>query len=72
MFKGTISEFATALGAEYQEAAGLYRYFRQRGVAKDVGSRPSPSGRGKPSTIFTCPLTLTIELVSEEEQAMVG
>lgn len=61
-FKGTITEFAEMTKVEYQDAAGMYRFLREIGVAKDVGKRKTATGRGKPSTIFTCPLKFEIVL----------
>lgn len=55
MFTGTINEFATLCGVEYQEASGLYRYLKHKGIAKDVKTQPNKAKKGRPAVVFTVP-----------------
>jgi len=42
-------------GTDYQTAAGLVRYLKEAGIAKEIGTRPNKAGKGKPSTLYTLP-----------------
>lgn len=59
---GTTQEIANVLGVDYLIATGLIRYLRQKGIAKEVGKVPS-KGKGKPSTVFSMPATVTLEFI---------
>lgn len=64
---GTTQEIAVVLGVDYIVATGLIRYLRQKGIAKEVGTRPT-KGKGKPSTIFSVPATVTLEFKENDRK----
>lgn len=48
----TTRELAEHLDIEYAEASALCKLGVRLGQMQEVGKRPQPSGKGKPSTIF--------------------
>jgi transcription initiation factor IIE alpha subunit len=61
MIRTTTKEFAERLGVEYQVAAGLLRYLKEKGLAKIVETRPNPSGKGKGSDVYELPTSIALE-----------
>lgn len=61
MFKGTTQEFADQVGVDYLTASGILRFLKETGVAKEVEKRPAKGGRGKPSSVYEVPLTVTLD-----------
>ena len=57
MFTGTIQELADRLGVEYADAAGLLKFLRVKGIAKEVGKRPTGK---RPQLVFEVPETVTL------------
>ncbi len=59
--QGTTNEIAARLGQEYPVAASLIKLLKAQGLAKDVGTRKNPTGKGKGSTVYEVPATLTLK-----------
>lgn len=57
----TVNELATALKVEYPTAAGLIKLMLVQGAAKETGKRPTATGKGKPSTVYTIDSSFTID-----------
>ena len=49
----TVSEFAEAIKHDYQTTAAFVKVLQGIGAAREIGKRPQPSGRGKPSTVYS-------------------
>lgn len=61
----TANQLAKQLGVEYVVAASLLKLVVSTGQGKEVGKvKTSLSGKGKPSTVYEIPDTLTISLTS--------
>jgi len=59
-FVCTAGEFAVANGVEYAVANGVLRFLKDRGVVTEAGSRPAKGGKGKPSTLYNVPYTVSL------------
>ena len=59
-FVGTTQEFADQVGVDYLTASGLLRFLKDFGVAKETDKRPAKGGRGKPSTVYSVPMVVTL------------
>jgi hypothetical protein len=62
MFQTTIGDLATKLNVEYPTAAALVKLVLAKGAGKEVGKRPTPTGKGKPATIYELPTTFLLSL----------
>jgi hypothetical protein len=62
---GTTQEFADKLGVNYLIATGFIKLLREKGIAKETGSRTPPSGKGKPALIYSIPAIITLNLSEE-------
>ena len=58
----TTNKFAEKHGVDYAVAAGAIKFLIAKGVAKQTGTEPNPAGRGKGSSVFEIPETVTISL----------
>ncbi len=58
----TTSEFAVAHGVDYAVAAGTLKFLVAKGIVTENGSRPSATGKGKPSTLYSVPDKFELEL----------
>ena len=58
----TTVEIGEMFGIEYSAAAGLVRFLSAQNLAKEVGKRPSKSGKGKASIIYNMPAEFTVTL----------
>lgn len=58
----TVNEVAQKLGVEYITATAIVKLMVTQGAAKEVGKRPTATGKGKPSTMYEVPDTFTITL----------
>ena len=68
-FEFTVKELAEELNIEYAEASALCKLGVQTGQMQEVGKRPQPSGKGKPSTIFKANVTvLQFDLNAPQEK----
>jgi hypothetical protein len=68
-FVGTTQEFADRIGVEYLTAAGALRFLKELGIAHEAGKRKTATGRGKPSTVYSVPLTVTLNLGERVDKA---
>lgn len=59
-FVGTTQEFADMVGVAYLTASGLLRFLKETGKAEEVDKRPAKGGRGKPSTVYSVPMVVTL------------
>ncbi len=62
-FTGTKKEFAALLGVDYGVAQGLVGYLVAVGLAKESAEKRkanSETGRGKPSSVFSIPLSVNL------------
>ena len=48
----TVNELSETMDIEYALAAALCKLGVAQGSIREVGKRPQPSGKGKPSTIY--------------------
>lgn len=48
----TVNELSETMDIEYSSASALCKLGVAQGSIREVGKRPQPSGKGKPSTIF--------------------
>jgi len=63
--EGTTNELAKLLGVEYAEATGFIKTLVILKVATNIGTRPAAGGKGKPSIVYSIPVSF--ELVLEEQ-----
>ena len=56
----TVAQFAEKQGIDYVLASGLIRYLEAKGIAKKGGQQPPKGGKGKPSTLYVVPTTVTL------------
>lgn len=62
MFQTTVGDLAESLGIDYAAAAAIVKIATAKGLAKEVGKRPTATGKGKPATIYELPHTITLTL----------
>ncbi len=63
--QGTAADFQRAfdLGKDgYTTINGFLKFLESRGLAKNVGSRKSTSGKGKPATIWEIPKSFKVNV----------
>jgi hypothetical protein len=48
----TPNGFAARWGVEYPVANNLINLFKTKGLAKEVGTKPNPTGKGRGSTVW--------------------
>lgn len=58
----TASELAKKMNVEYASASGILKLMVATGAAKEVEKRKQPSGKGKPSSVYSVPKTFTINI----------
>lgn len=58
--QGTTTDIATMLGQEYPVGVAVVKLLKAQGLVEEVGIRKNPTGKGKGSTVFKMPKTLTI------------
>lgn len=63
--KFTANEFAAKFNLEYVQAAVFLKILEQLGAAKRLGTQPTKTGKGKPSTIFAVCNEFVIELPTD-------
>lgn len=70
-FEGTKAEFAKLLDVDTVTVQGLVTYLEAAGYATLTGQRKakSDSGRGRPSSVYKIPLTLTLNFAKEVAEA---
>ena len=61
-FRGSTTEIANLIKCSYGEANALIAVLVAKGIAKEVGKRPNPTGRGKGSTLFEIPNEVNLML----------
>lgn len=59
---GSVQEFAAKWQVEKTQAYGFIAFLEAKKVAKVVGKRPSESGKGKPTNIYSIPDNITLSL----------
>jgi hypothetical protein len=57
----TTGEFAEKHKVEYAIAMGFLKFMMVAGVVKEAGKRPAAGGKGKPSTLYTIPLSVQLD-----------
>lgn len=65
----TTNEFAALHEVDYAVAAGTLKFLLAKGIVTEAGSRPNPTGKGKPSALFNVPETATVTLKAVEKVA---
>lgn len=58
----TIGDLATKLKVEYITAASIIKVMEAQGKAKKIGSKPTATGKGKPSSVYELESVLTLQL----------
>lgn len=60
----TVNQLADTMGIEYAQAAALCKIGVLQGSIKEAGQQRQPSGKGKPSTIYSIehPFILQLDL----------
>ncbi len=59
---GTAKEFASKWGTDYTNAVGFIKFLESKGQATKAGKQKTPSGKGKPSDVYSIHSELTISL----------
>jgi hypothetical protein len=68
----TVSDFCKIHGMKSQvEAHSVMNMLKNKGHAVEVGKLKRADGRGKPSTIYQIPQTVTMELFSDKDASRV-
>ena len=60
VFHGSVADFALQNHIDYAVAGGLIKYLVSVGVAKDAGTRPTATGKGKPSNLYEFPMKVEL------------
>lgn len=68
MIRATIGDVEKRLGVEYATASAVVKLMVAAGAGKEVGKRPTPTGKGKPATIYELNETFVISLNPSVEQ----
>jgi hypothetical protein len=63
-FTGTTQEIAVVLGTDYNTAHGVLKLLKAKGIATEVDTRPAKGGKGKPSSVYSIPQTVTLTFAS--------
>ncbi len=64
MVRVTVGDLMEQLGVEYAVAGALVKLMVLAGQGKEVGKRPTTTGKGKPATIYELNETFTLSLGS--------
>ena len=64
MVRVTVGDLMEQLGVEYAVAGALVKLMVSKGQGKEVGKRPTATGKGKPATIYELNETFTLSLVT--------
>lgn len=68
MIQATIGDVEKRLGVEYATASAVVKLMVAAGKGKEIGKRPTATGKGKPATIYELPETFEISLNPTVEQ----
>lgn len=65
MIQATIGDVEKRLGVEYATASALVKLMVATGAGKEVGKRPTATGKGKPATIYELNETFVVSLAPQ-------
>lgn len=65
MIQTTIGDLQVKLGVEYATASAIVKLMIASGQGKEIGKRPTPTGKGKPATIYELQPKFEINLSPE-------
>lgn len=66
--KGTVKDFQTMFNVDAAITNGFIKFLEATGAAKNVGQQKSPSGKGKPSTVWEIPKVFAVNLKPESQE----
>lgn len=65
MLLKTVNELADDLKLDYATAQGLVKFLVEKKLATKAGTRPTTTGKGKPSNVYELPERVEISLKAE-------